>query len=185
MNDMKHWFVLSGGPATGKTTMLTMLAKRGYAVVSETARAHIEAELAHGRSLERIQSDPRAFQTEVLCRQEDAERAAPPGVVIFDRGIPDIRAYYRFHGIPEDPALTEAIHHASYERVFLLDPLPMTTDHARVESRAEQLEICHLIHEVYDELPFPTTHIPVLPMEERCALIQSFLPPPTHAEDIL
>ncbi|MFP4030570.1 MAG: AAA family ATPase [Desulfococcaceae bacterium] len=60
--------VSTGAPCSGKTTLLEALARRGFAVVPETARALIESELRQGRTLEQIRRDPLAFQRRAPLR---------------------------------------------------------------------------------------------------------------------
>jgi predicted ATPase len=59
----------------------------------------------------------------------------------------------------------------SYKKVFILDPLPLVNDYARREDVSEQLKIAHLITDVYESLPFPFIHVPVLSPEERVDFI--------------
>ena len=46
-----RWIVLTGAPATGKSTVLEQLSAKGYATHREQARALLEAEIAAGRTL--------------------------------------------------------------------------------------------------------------------------------------
>ena len=52
-----HWYVITGAPSSGKTTLLRELEKAGYRVIHEVARTIIESELAQGRTLKQIRSD--------------------------------------------------------------------------------------------------------------------------------
>ena len=44
-------------------------------------------------------------------------------------------------------------------------------DYARTEDEAAQKKIHALLSEVYESLPFPVIHVPVLPPEERVDFI--------------
>jgi predicted ATPase len=173
---MNNWHVISGGPGTGKTTMIALLAARGYQTVPEAARAYIDTELKLGVKIEQIRDNQPAFQHAVLSLQLDAERGLDPESVVFlDRGIPDTLAYYRYHDLPDDEEIMKAVAACSYKQVFLLAPLPIVADYARKETAEAQRKICSVIHKVYDALPFPVVHVPVLPPEERVAFILSHL----------
>ena len=52
-----------------------------------------------------------------------------------------------------------------------MDPLPLVNDYARLENSEAQKKIHDLITEVYESLPFPVVHVPVLPVEERVDFI--------------
>jgi predicted ATPase len=77
--------VITGGPGVGKTTLLAELEGRGYATVSESARAIISERRAQGQS---PRPEPVAFAQEILRR--DAEKyhanSGKSGWVFFDRG---------------------------------------------------------------------------------------------------
>ena len=91
--------------------------------------------------------------------------------VFLDRAIPDALAYYRFLNLPEDEKLQNALGHASYKKVFILDPLPLVNDYARTENAADQQNIHRLLTESYESLGFPIVHVPILPPEQRVDLI--------------
>lgn len=48
-----------------------------------------------------------------------------------------------------------------------MDYLPLVNDYARNENSEAQKKIHSLITEVYEALPFPVVHVPVLPANER------------------
>lgn len=169
---MTDWFVITGGPSTGKTATLNALRARGYHTVEETARIHIDRELNAGRSIDQIRHDPLAFQRAILALQQSAEKRAPTDrVVFFDRALPDSLAYYTWWGAGNDEELHTALRDASYTKVFLLDLIPYEYDYARTESPEERAKIHALIHESYVRLQHPVVTVPVLPLEERVTYI--------------
>lgn len=173
---INEWYVLSGGPATGKTTLLNNLEMRGYAVVPEMARHCIDEQLAEGKTLQEIQGDQLVFQHEVLRHQLDAEKRIPADrLTFFDRGLPDMLAYYRYHHIAEDEPLRKALQGCSYKKVFLLEPLPLISDYARKETEGQRQALCELVRAAYQEFPFPLVTVPTLSTDERASLILSHL----------
>jgi len=60
---------------------------------------------------------------------------------------------------------------AAYKKVFILDPLPLIQDYARTEDEAAQKNIHRLLSQVYESLPFPVIHVPVMPPQERVDFI--------------
>jgi predicted ATPase len=169
-----NWYVISGGPGTGKTTLITLLQLRGYATVPEMARHYIDEQLALGKSFNEVENHQVAFQHAVLERQLAAEKLLPfDRVTFFDRGIPDTLAYYQYHKLPEDELITKAVAACSYKKVFLLDPLPIVSDYARKETERQQHDLCKRIREVYASLPFPTVRVPVMSPNERVEFVLS------------
>ena len=49
-----NWYVITGAPCSGKTTLIDQLADLGYNTVPEAGRKYIENELAKGRSLDEV-----------------------------------------------------------------------------------------------------------------------------------
>ena len=172
MQRQTNWYVITGGPSSGKTTTVNLLKARGYKTTIEHARHYIDSENINGRTVEEVRKNQKKFQLEILEMQIAQENKISPDDVIFlDRAIPDALAYYRFLNLPEDKKLLEALSNACYKKVFILDCLTLVKDYARTEDEAAQKKIHALISEVYESLPFPVIHVPVLPPEERVDFI--------------
>ncbi len=167
-----NWYVVTGGPCSGKTTLVNALAVRGYKTTIEDARHYIDLQLADGKTVDEIRKHQVDFQLKVLNMQIDQESALDPGDIVFlDRAIPDALAYYHFLHIPEDEELIKMMAVVSYKKVFILDPLPLVDDYARHEDTAAQKRLQTLITAVYESLPFPVVHVPVLPPDERVEFV--------------
>jgi predicted ATPase len=167
-----NWYVITGGPSSGKTTTVDILKSRGYKTTIEHARHYIDTGRVAGKTTEEIRANQTAFQRGVLDMQIEQERAlAPDEVVFLDRAIPDALAYYRFLGLSEDERLSQALHEASYKKIFILDPLPLSPDYARTEDEMAQKKIHALLAEVYESLDTQVVRVPILPPEERVDFI--------------
>ena len=165
---MSNWYVITGGPSSGKTTTVDLLRARGYRTTIEDARLYIDLQRLGGRTVEQIRGRQVEFQRNVLALQLAQEAALDPDELVFlDRAVPDSLAYYRFLGIEPDPALLEAMERAPYRKVFVMDLLPLAPDYARTEDVPAQRRIHELLLEVYESLPIPVERVPVLPPEER------------------
>jgi predicted ATPase len=173
---MTNWCVITGGPSSGKTTTVNLLRDRGYNTTIEHARHYIDTMRVAGETVADIRQNQLVFQRAVLEMQIEQEAALAPADLIFlDRALPDALAYYRFLHLPIDQKLTDAIASASYRMTFILARLPLIRDYARTEDAMAQREIHRLITEVYQALPFPVVHVPVMPAEDRVELILSHL----------
>ncbi|NDB08538.1 MAG: hypothetical protein EBX97_07735, partial [Actinobacteria bacterium] len=55
------WYVITGGPSSGKTTTVNLLQDLGYKTTIEVARHYIDLQRINGRSTEQIRENQRNF----------------------------------------------------------------------------------------------------------------------------
>ncbi|MFJ6114182.1 AAA family ATPase [Agrococcus sediminis] len=169
---MSNWYVITGGPSSGKTTTVNLLHERGYATTVEHARHYIDLQRIEGRSVEEVRGRQREFQCGVFAMQLEQEASLDPDETVFlDRALPDSLAYHRFLDLEPHAQLLDALPRVSYRKVFILDLLPLAPDYARIEDAAAQSRIHALLTEVYRELPSPVVTVPVLSPADRVAFI--------------
>lgn len=167
-----NWYVITGGPSSGKTTTINILTERGYKTVIEHARQYLEIQRLNGNTVEKARSNQQEFQRAILKMQIEAEsRLNPEDIVFLDRAIPDAHAYYHYLNIPEAPELLEVLKTLCYKKVFILECLPMVNDNVRSEDEAAQKKIHAAIIETYQSLPCPIVYVPVLEPEKRVDFI--------------
>jgi len=169
---LTNWYVITGGPSSGKTTTVNLLKERGYITTFEHARHYLDTQRLKGRTVEETRKNQKEFQLGVLDMQIEQESEISPDVLVFlDRAIPDALAYYRFLNLPVAEKLMVALQTVSYKKIFVLDSLPMKNDYARNEDNTAQKKIHDLLIEVYESLHFPVVRVPVLPPNERVDFI--------------
>lgn len=173
-----QWIVITGGPYSGKTSLLQRLAARGFRTLPEAAIKVIEtlnAELGvEGQRAWRL-SHPFEFQDRVAREQEVQERAVvlQPGEVLFsDRGLPDSIAYCAYKGVKPAEWLTEAVQTKRYTTVLLLDTLTnfdRRLSTGRTSTYEDSIKIRDHLRRTYEELGYRVVAVPVLPIGERDA----------------
>ena len=88
-----NWYVITGGPGSGKTTTINILSARGYKTTIEHARHYIDTQRQNGRTVEETRKNQVEFQLGILAMQIEQEALLAPGVIIFlNRGLPDALA---------------------------------------------------------------------------------------------
>lgn len=180
MEKIPPWYVITGGPGSGKSTTIDFLSKKGYYTVPEYARFFIDGELKKGKVLDEIKGNPKKFQDKVSKLKIRMEEGLPKNKVVFlDRGLPDSIAYYRFWNIEPPEAILE-ISRNRYRKVFFLEMLPYKKDYARNETEKEALTLEGFIKNVYDQLGYSVVKVPVASVEDRIKLILSRIKPGGH-----
>lgn len=163
-------YVLTGGPFTGKTTVLDILRQRGYPVVPESARIVIEEEQAKASEV-LPWKDLSRFQEQVVVKQMQLELDASGEHVFLDRGLLDSYAYSKVGNVIA-PIHAHHDAHLRYAKVFILELLPK---YIPDEIRKETLEYRALIHralgDAYQEFGYVPIVVPVLPPAGRVEFI--------------
>jgi predicted ATPase len=171
-----NWYILTGGPGSGKTTTINLISKRGHKTAIEHARHYIDTQRQSGRTVKEIRKNQEEFQLGVLEMQIEQEAGLDPNEIVFlDRALPDALAYYYFLGLPVNVKLIEALKLYRYKKVFILECLPLVQDYARLEDEKAQKKIHELLVKVYTELNVPVVNVPVMSPERRVDFILKHL----------
>jgi predicted ATPase len=165
------WYVLTGGPCAGKTTLIFELEKRGYSVVPEPARLIIDAKLAAGQTIGQIVTDPGWLPSVVRLARSQAEETPVDQIYFFDRAIPDSLAYYKLGKKEIDDEFRDALAAIRYKKVFLLDLIDFVNDEARSETPEQAMILHGLIREGYVDQGYEIIDVPVLPVPERADFV--------------
>lgn len=168
-----NWYVITGGPCSGKTTTLDVIKKMGYRVEYETARFWIEQELKNGKTLEEMRKDEYLFQKKILELKIENEKKFPTDELIFvERGIPDTLSYYdQSCGIKDDELLRKALKTCSYKKVFIFELLDYQKDYARLENAKEAKELENFLIRDYTKLGMDVVFVPKMSIEDRVKFI--------------
>jgi predicted ATPase len=174
MTDSKR-YVITGGPSSGKTTLISNISKRGYHTCHEAARLLIDKEILEGKSLEEIRINELEFQRKVLEIKLELEDKIPRDETVFiDRGIPDSIAYYKFYGFDLKEIL-KFCKEKRYKKIFFLESLPFEKDYARIENEKQAKRLGELIKKAYLDLGYDVVTVPRMPIEERVNFVLSNL----------
>ena len=166
-----EWYVVTGGPSSGKTTLLKSLSSLGYYTVTETARLIIDEHAARGITLEELRRDETEWNRMVLQRSIQIEEGVPKDrVVFFDRSIIDNIAYHKLRGMPTEHI--EAIAKGRYKKVFLMQPLNFyEKDYSRTEDVEVANKLSRLLLDAYRNLGYTVVEVPPVSVEERVSFV--------------
>lgn len=166
-----NWYVITGAPCSGKTTLINHLAEQGYTIASEVARDYIEGLLSHNDTLETLKKNNRALQRSILALALKRERhLSPEQLIFFDRGTADSLGYFNFYKL-DTQQMKHGCQRLRYKKIFFCQPLAVIQDKIRVEDSEMAKKIGMHIYQAYLNLGYELIELPAIPIEERVQLI--------------
>lgn len=177
MNSKK--IVITGGPGTGKSTLINALIKRGHRCLEEISRQIILDAKKEGID-QLFLTNPLLFSELLLKgRQQQFEDAntIDSEFVFLDRGLPDVLAYMDFIGDHYPPSFTLSCEKITYDTVFILKPWQAiyTSDNERYESFEQALQIHDHLLSTYQQFNYQLVDVPFGTVEWRVNFILNAL----------
>ena len=174
-NDPSRFFVITGGPGSGQSTLIDALAARGFARTIEAGRAIIQEQVASGGGA-LPWSDPAAFAEAMFaCELRSYDEAIQrDGVVFFDRGIPDVAGYLRLMNLTVPARIDAAVRSHRYNaRVFVAPPWPeiFAQDAERKQTLDVAEQTYHTLTATYAGYGYALVELPRAGVAERAAFV--------------
>lgn len=178
MTGTDRFFVFTGGPGTGKSTLIAALAAEGFAAMPEAGRSIIRARQAIGAS---PRGDDPAFFAELMLtfdmrNHDEAPRLSGP--VLFDRGIPDLVGYLRLMNASVPDHFINAARRLRYNPVVFVAPhWPQIyrNDGERDQSPAEAAATSEAVEPAYREFGYEIVRLPLATVTERVAFVREVI----------
>ena len=174
--DVKNrFFILTGGPGSGKSTLIHALEQNGYACSIEAGRGIIQDQVridANGLPWR----DPALFAELMLSWEMRSYQIAQsaPGTVFFDRGVLDVVAYLRLTGVPVPHYMRRASNLFQYSQsVFIAPPWKeiFHEDRERKQTFEEAVRTYETLVQTYREYDYKLVEIPRVSVDERVRFI--------------
>ncbi|CEG55877.1 AAA family ATPase [Legionella fallonii] len=166
-----NWYVITGAPSSGKTTLINHLAAAGYTIAPEVAREYIEKLLANNYTLDDLHHYNHQLQRGILANVLKRERRLQRNqLIFFDRGATDSLGYFHYYHL-NTTQIMNAFQHAQYKKIFYCHQLPIVYDAVRVEDQLSAKRIGELIFEAYATLGYQLIELPAIPVEQRIKII--------------
>ncbi|WP_298499769.1 ATP-binding protein [uncultured Algibacter sp.] len=167
--------VITGGPGTGKSTLVNELIKRGQVCLEEISR-QVTLDAKKNGIDQLFLTNPLLFSELLLKgRQQQFIEAdkLQKETVFFDRGVHDVLAYMDFIGDTYPDNFIETCKNATYNYVFILKPWEAiyTSDNERYETfdQAKKIHL-HLV-ETYKSYNYKLIDVPFGTVKERTDFI--------------
>lgn len=174
--------VITGGPGTGKTSVIKELENRDFFCFHEVIReiTHKAKEAIGSTNFDTnpiaLVDDSLSFNKKILDGRiqhyKDAENI-DLSVVFFDRGIPDVLGYMDFFKQSYDSSFTKPCRKYVYDIIFTLPPWEeiYIQDNERFESYEEALQIHLFLEKVYEQFGYQLVSVPFGTISERVDFI--------------
>lgn len=167
--------IITGGPGSGKTSVIEALRERGFTCVGEVGRKIIQEQLRIGGNALHW-GDRELFLELMLTRSiGDYDRfAGSEGHVFFDRGVPELAGYGPLVGFPTPPHVTRAAELFRYARtVFVMPPWReiYQNDAERKQDFAEAVASYDAAVATYREFGYDPIDVPKASVPERVRFI--------------
>jgi len=171
----ENYFIITGGPGMGKTSIIEALQVEGYTIVPESGRDIIRQQVANnGHALP--WADRAAF-AELMFRQALADYRQHNTIkelVFFDRGIADTIGYLQLCDLPVlEEMKTMAQTLRSNNKVFITPPWAeiFGQDTERKQSFEEAVQTYEMMKKVYTGLGYTLITLPKASVPERARVI--------------
>jgi len=170
--------VITGGPGTGKTSIIDHLKSQGHFCLAEISREVILA--ARQQGIEQLfLTDPLLFSQKLLegriAQYEQVEKEQK--TIFFDRGIPDVVAYMDYFKTSYPEHFNEACRNHPYDTLFLLPPWKeiYCSDNERYENFEQAKDIHNALKETYQSFGYTPIEVPTDTVKNRANFIISQL----------
>ena len=172
---MQKKIVITGGPGTGKSTVIEELVTRNFMCMPEISR---EVTLnARKKGIEQLFLTKPLLFSELLLEgrinQYIEAETKNCDVVFFDRGIPDVHAYMNYISIDYPSTYIHKSNTYRYSHIFLMPPWEdiYITDNERYENFEQALAIHNHLERTYKQLNYKIIEVPTGTVEFRTDFI--------------
>jgi predicted ATPase len=168
--------VISGGPHTGKTSLINVLREKypEYNYTPEPASSVLEEfAIQEGNYWRDIFDSPLRFCTACMWKSLQLEKAISleREISFQDRSLVDTIAYSRRDNCAElVPIVKSLAENALYDMVLFCEPVGEMSD--RIETDREAQVTHQLLRNAYEEMNIPIMSIPAISLDDRVQLIE-------------
>ncbi|MFM5916404.1 MAG: AAA family ATPase [Novosphingobium sp.] len=176
MHPIRRRVVLTGAPGAGKSTLLEAAAKEGMATSPEVARKLLKAP----GGMELRANDPLGFAEAMLEAhyREFEQYQDYDGPVIFDRGFPDVAAFYELTGRSVPAAVDKACRSWRYAGPILRAPAWREIYHQdaeRIQTWEEAVASDEAVTAAWRRYGYEPIELPLTTVKDRLRFLRGLI----------
>ncbi|WP_191861021.1 AAA family ATPase [Hanstruepera ponticola] len=167
--------VITGGPGTGKTSIINELKRLGHVCLDEISR---EVTLkARKEGIEQLFLTQPLLFSELLLKGRETQfsqaNTLGKDLVFLDRGIPDVIAYMDYIGDAYPEKFVNSCKNHVYDMAFILEPWQeiFVSDSERYENFDQAVKIHHHLLNTYERFNYALMDVPFDTIENRAQFI--------------
>jgi predicted ATPase len=167
--------VITGGPGTGKSSLINELISRDFICFEEVSR-QVTLDARKEGVDQLFLTKPLLFSEMLLKARttqfKDAETADKKNVFL-DRGLPDVLAYMDYVNSDYPKHFTDTCEHHVYDKVFVLAPWQeiFVSDSERYENFDQAVDIHHSLLDTYKRFGYELIDVPFDSISSRVDFI--------------
>lgn len=171
------YYVFTGGPGSGKSSMINELKRLGYCCAPESGRAVIQQQMADGGEAlpwaDKAKFRDAMLEEDKRLYQHYSHLNEP---VFFDRGIVDSYGYSKLESLPISAEIMHCCKTYRYaKQVFIFPPWQeiYVNDNERKQDFSTAVATYEMMKQVYQELGYDFLEVPKASVQDRVQFILS------------
>lgn len=173
---MDDFYVITGGPGAGKSTLIEALAALGHGRTVEAGRSITQTQVVIGGNA--VHWGDRALYAELMLMHEIRSHEAAEGITFFDHGIPELCGYMGLSGLAVPAHFERAVAVYHYNRVVFAAP-PwreiFVNDAERKQDFAEAVTTYDRCTQAYRERGYEIVDLPMASVAERVGFVMDIV----------
>lgn len=170
---LKKRIILTGGPGTGKTSIINELIEEGFNCFEEISREIIREEMAKGSRV-LPWDDLMAFSQKVIDGRIEQYNGAKDGISFYDRSVYDSIAYLHLDKVEVTEEWDTLGKELTFSKdVFITPPWKeiFHQDNERKESLAQLTLLHETLIRTYEDYGYTLIEVPKLSIKDRVQFI--------------
>lgn len=170
MKDEREIYVITGGPKSGKTTVIEGLRQRGFSVLSDT-----EEELRLQSAIDDVVKpemvNDELFYSKAAQSQFKREQSVDSKSFFVDKSLADFAVYSRLNNVRE-PLMVSKHAKNRYKKVFFLEPAPDDVyTNPDKEQRLKDAQWTRMLRKEYQKKGYYIIDVPYMAPKQRVNFI--------------